>query len=223
MNEETIQTPLEIEAQAQATADAADDYSPENVDILARRGPAPTFALGPACTSATTGQQGPAITLVYELVYKQRRRIGWRVFCHNIHVRINDGRQPERYPTMAAVFPSTSIPKVGRPTLEVVLTTVGAGAKFDKRTYKTSAGLHGMGAKAVTRAFPTGTESRGPARGQGSSFRSMNAGPPHHGCQGTRLQARAIATGNQDHLPPRPGDFSTTPSFDYDTLGKSAA
>ncbi|HWY86977.1 MAG TPA: DNA gyrase subunit B, partial [Gemmataceae bacterium] len=41
-------------------------------------------------------------------------------------------------------------PKVGRPTLEVVLTTVGAGAKFDKRTYKTSAGLHGMGAKAVT-------------------------------------------------------------------------
>ena len=41
-------------------------------------------------------------------------------------------------------------PKVGKPTLEVVLTTVGAGAKFDKRTYKTSAGLHGMGAKAVT-------------------------------------------------------------------------
>src|SRR5262249_35205227 len=29
-------------------------------------------------------------------------------------------------------------------------TTVGAGAKFDKRTYKTSAGLHGIGAKAVT-------------------------------------------------------------------------
>src|SRR5262249_17335934 len=36
------------------------------------------------------------------------------------------------------------------PTLEVVLTTMGAGAKFDKRTYKTSAGLHGIGAKAVT-------------------------------------------------------------------------
>src|SRR6478672_12647604 len=41
-------------------------------------------------------------------------------------------------------------PQVGKPTLEVVLTTVGAGAKFDKRTYKTSAGLHRIGAKAVT-------------------------------------------------------------------------
>ena len=30
------------------------------------------------------------------------------------------------------------------------MTTVGAGAKFGKGTYKVSAGLHGMGAKAVT-------------------------------------------------------------------------
>ncbi|MBL8792979.1 MAG: DNA gyrase subunit B [Planctomycetia bacterium] len=41
-------------------------------------------------------------------------------------------------------------PDTGKSTLEVVMTTVGAGAKFDKRTYKTSLGLHGMGTKAVT-------------------------------------------------------------------------
>src|SRR5206468_3799286 len=35
-------------------------------------------------------------------------------------------------------------------TLEVVMTKVGAGAKFSKGSYKVSAGLHGMGAKAVT-------------------------------------------------------------------------
>src|SRR5205085_3230630 len=34
--------------------------------------------------------------------------------------------------------------------LEVVMTTVGAGAKFSKGSYKVPAGLHGMGAKAVT-------------------------------------------------------------------------
>ena len=38
----------------------------------------------------------------------------------------------------------------GRPTLEVVLTISGTSAKFDRKTYKTSVGLHGIGAKAVT-------------------------------------------------------------------------
>src|SRR5207245_3301064 len=69
--------------------------------------------------------------------------------CHNMQVQINldgslsvtdDGRG----------IPVEMHPEVKRPTLEVVMTTLGAGAKFDKRTYKTSAGLHGMGAKAVT-------------------------------------------------------------------------
>lgn len=40
--------------------------------------------------------------------------------------------------------------KENKPTLDVVLTVVGAGGKFDNNAYKTSAGLHGMGAKAVT-------------------------------------------------------------------------
>ena len=39
------------------------------------------------------------------------------------------------------------------------MTTVGAGAKFGKGTYKMSAGLHGMGAKAVT-ALSEWTEAR---------------------------------------------------------------
>ena len=40
-------------------------------------------------------------------------------------------------------------PAEGRSTLELVMTRVGAGAKFDNNAYKVSAGLHGMGAKAV--------------------------------------------------------------------------
>src|ERR1044071_8897728 len=86
--------------------------------------------------------------LIYELVYNSVDE-ALAGYCKNIHVTIHvdgslsvsdDGRG----------IPVEIHPQVGKSTLEVVLTTVGAGAKFDKRTYKTSAGLHGIGAKAVT-------------------------------------------------------------------------
>src|SRR6184192_779358 len=86
--------------------------------------------------------------LVYELVYNSVDE-ALAGFCKNIHVKIDvdgslsvadDGRG----------IPVEMHPEAKRPTLEVVLTTVGAGAKFDKKTYKVSAGLHGIGAKAVT-------------------------------------------------------------------------
>src|SRR5713226_532401 len=86
--------------------------------------------------------------LVYELVYNSVDE-ALAGHCHLIQVKINvdgslsvgdDGRG----------IPVEEHPEAKRPTLEVVMTTVGAGAKFDKKTYKTSAGLHGMGSKAVT-------------------------------------------------------------------------
>jgi DNA gyrase subunit B len=86
--------------------------------------------------------------LVYELVYNSVDE-ALAGYCKNVHVTIHvdgslsvadDGRG----------IPVEIHPQVGKSTLEVVMTTVGAGAKFDKRTYKTSAGLHGIGAKAVT-------------------------------------------------------------------------
>src|SRR5206468_10287707 len=86
--------------------------------------------------------------LVYELVYNSVDE-ALAGHCRNIHVKINvdgslsvgdDGRG----------IPVEEHPVEKRPTLEVVMTTVGAGAKFDKDTYKVSAGLHGIGAKAVT-------------------------------------------------------------------------
>src|SRR5262249_22153597 len=86
--------------------------------------------------------------LVYELVYNSVDE-ALAGHCRLIHVKINvdgslsvadDGRG----------IPVDMHPEAERPTLEVVMTTVGAGAKFDKNTYKVSAGLHGIGAKAVT-------------------------------------------------------------------------
>src|SRR6516225_9068312 len=86
--------------------------------------------------------------LVYELVANSVDE-ALAGFCKNIHVRIHldgalsvsdDGRG----------IPVDEHPVEKKSTLELVMTTVGAGGKFAKGAYKVSAGLHGMGAKAVT-------------------------------------------------------------------------
>jgi DNA gyrase subunit B len=85
--------------------------------------------------------------LVYELVYNSVDE-ALAGHCRNIHVKID----PEGAISVAddgRGIPVDVHPETGKSTLELVLTTLGAGAKFDKSAYKTSAGLHGMGAKAV--------------------------------------------------------------------------
>ena len=126
--------------------------------------------------------------LVYELVYNSVDE-ALAGYCKNIHVKINvdgslsvsdDGRG----------IPVDVHPEAKRSTLEVVLTMVGAGAKFDKGTYKISVGLHGIGAKAVT-ALSEWTEAevrrngkvykqeyeRGKATTRGQGHRRRQAAP----------------------------------------------
>src|SRR5262245_16307273 len=86
--------------------------------------------------------------LVYELVANSVDE-ALAGYCRHIHVRIHDDGSLSVGDDGRGI-PVEEHPEEKRSTLEVVMTTVGAGAKFGKGTYKVSAGLHGMGAKAVT-------------------------------------------------------------------------
>jgi DNA gyrase subunit B len=149
--------------------------------------------------------------LVYELVYNSVDE-ALAGFCNNIHLTIHhdgsvsvadDGRG----------IPVDLHPELQRPTLEVVLTTMGAGAKFDKRTYKTSAGLHGIGAKAVT-ALSEWTEARVYRDGRVYS-QEYERGKPTSEVKD--IGAAGHRHGTTVQFMPDPEIFHDA-TFDYDTL-----
>ncbi|CAN5508584.1 DNA gyrase subunit B [soil metagenome] len=85
--------------------------------------------------------------LVYEIVYNSvdEALVG---YCKHITIRLNvDG-------SCTVVDDGRGIPvqtkaDTGRSTLEEALTVAGTSGKFDNAAYRVSAGLHGMGAKAM--------------------------------------------------------------------------
>jgi DNA gyrase subunit B len=135
---------LELTAAERATAEASAEYTPENIKHLKD---ADHIRQRPGMYIGDTGVRG-LHHLVYELVHNSIDE-ALAGYAHHVHVKLHvdnscsvadDGRG----------IPVEMHPEIGKPTLEAILTMSGVGGKFDKGAYKVSAGLHGIGAKAVT-------------------------------------------------------------------------
>ncbi|WAA10909.1 DNA topoisomerase IV subunit B [Fervidibacillus albus] len=109
----------------------------------------------------------------------------------------------------------TGIHKTGKPTTEVIFTVLHAGGKFGQSSYKTSGGLHGVGASVVNALseFLTVTIKR-----DGSVYeqRFENGGNP---ISSLKKIGKTNQTGTTIHFKPDASIFSTT-VFQYETLAE---
>jgi topoisomerase IV subunit B len=107
----------------------------------------------------------------------------------------------------------TGMHKMGKPTPEVILTVLHAGGKFGQGGYKTSGGLHGVGASVVN-ALSEWLVVKIKRDGFVYEQRFENGGKPV-----TTLEkvGKTNQTGTTIHFKPDPLIFSTT-TYNYETL-----
>jgi DNA gyrase subunit B len=107
--------------------------------------------------------------------------------------------------------------KFGRSALEIALTVLHAGGKFDKNTYKTSGGLHGVGVSCVN-ALSTHTHVT--VRRDGGLFeQEYNIGVPQYDVR--RIgDSTPEERGTTVHFKPDPSIFDETTVYEYDRIAR---
>ncbi|WP_461223982.1 DNA topoisomerase IV subunit B [Lacticaseibacillus suihuaensis] len=104
----------------------------------------------------------------------------------------------------------------GKPTIEVILTVLHAGGKFDQNSYKTSGGLHGVGSSVVN-ALSERLTVRVVRDKQAFVEHFINGGHPDGGLE--KLGNVNEPNGTTVTFKPDPTIFTTT-TYSFDTLAE---
>ncbi len=111
-------------------------------------------------------------------------------------------------------IPVETHPKYNRPALEIVMTVLHAGSKFDRSTYKVSGGLHGVGVHVVN-ALSEWLEVRVRRNGH-EYFQRYERGTP---VAPLSVDGGASETGTTTRFKPD-GTILETTSFDPETIAR---
>ena len=165
----------------------------------------------PAMYIGSTGQSG-LHHLVYEVVDNSVDE-ALAGYCTEISVSIH----PDASVTVVdngRGIPVDMHPTQNRPALEVVMTTLHAGGKFDDNSYKVAGGLHGVGVSVVN-GLSDWLEVE--VRRDGKRYHQRY----QHGEVATDLKVLGDTdqTGTTVHWQPDPGIFETT-DYNFDTLSQ---